>query len=127
LCYMTTSTAAAEPQPHGKLQAGHGSSAPESAGLSSMFNGLSVVIWSMIAAKAKTGYSAANNGQAKTVGEHLKYAGTLIAMIALASGFNIYAQMEDATVQGSAPTAALEAGANMVGHALQSGHGRKVV
>lgn len=45
----------------------------------------------MIAAKAKAGHAAAGNGQAKTVGEYLKQAGTMICLIALASGFNIYA------------------------------------
>jgi len=35
--------------------------------------------------------------------------------------------MEDATVQGSTPSAALEAGSAIVGKALQSGHNKKVV
>lgn len=60
--------------------------------MSSTFNGLSVVIWSMIAAKAKSGLNAASSGEAKSVGQSLKNAGALILMIALASGFNIYAQ-----------------------------------
>jgi hypothetical protein len=39
-----------------------GASKESSESLPAMFNGLSVVIWSMIAAKAKSGMSAAENG-----------------------------------------------------------------
>lgn len=53
---------------------------------------MSVLIWSMVAAKAKSGYSAASSGDSKTVGSYLKQASSLILMIMLASGFNIYAQ-----------------------------------
>jgi hypothetical protein len=101
MVYMTSSTAE---KPHGRLSSGHGESSVEQTGLNSMFNGISVVIWSMIAAKAKTGYSAANDGKAKNVQSALKQAGTLICLIALASGFNIYAAMND--VQVAAPIVA---------------------
>ncbi len=57
-----------------------------------MFSGMSVLIWSMVAAKAKSGLSASSSGDTKTVGSYLKKAGSLIFMIMLASGFNIYAQ-----------------------------------
>jgi len=60
-----------------------------------MFNGMSVVIWSMIAAKAKTGMTAAQSGESKSVGSSLRQAGTFIAMIVMACAFNIYAQMEE--------------------------------
>ena len=55
-----------------------------------MFSGISVFIWSLIAAKAKSGYTAASSSEEKTVGSALKNAGALIFMIALASGLNMY-------------------------------------
>lgn len=59
----------------------------------------------MIAAKAKTGMNAATDGTTKSVGSYLKNAGTLVFMIALASGFNIYAQMDDLnSVSAATPT-----------------------
>jgi hypothetical protein len=100
-CYMSTSTAKSTQH---KLGASQGSSAEEQ-GLASMANGLSVLIWSMIAAKAKTGMSAASDGSSKSVTGYLKNAGTLVFMIALASGFNIYAQMDDLnSVSATTPT-----------------------
>lgn len=48
-----------------KLKATHEGS---DQGLNQMFSGISVLIWSMIAAKAKTGMNAATNGEVKTVG-----------------------------------------------------------
>jgi len=63
MCYMSQQTVATKGA--GKLQSSHESS---DQGLSAMFNGMSVVIWSMIAAKAKTGMDASSNGQSKTVG-----------------------------------------------------------
>lgn len=86
-CFMTQTTAKAGQH---KL----GASKESSESLPAMFNGLSVVIWSMIAAKAKSGMNAAENGQLKTVSSYLQQAGSLILMIAVASGFNIYAQMD---------------------------------
>lgn len=73
-----------------KLGAGHESSF-ESA---SAFNGLSVAIWGLVAAKAKTGLNAVSKGEVKSVGDALKQAATLMLMIAVASGFNIYAQAD---------------------------------
>lgn len=78
-------------QPKGRLGASNSSSDVD---LSSMFSGMSVLIWSMVAAKAKSGMSASDSGESKTVGSHLKQAGSLILMIMLASGFNIYSQLE---------------------------------
>jgi hypothetical protein len=78
-------------QPKGRLSASNSSSDLD---LSNMFSGMSVLIWSMVAAKAKAGMSASGSGDSKTVGSHLKQAGSLILMIMLASGFNIYAQLE---------------------------------
>ena len=96
-CYMSQSSVKST---HHKLGASLEGSSND--GTSSIFNGISVVIWSMIAAKAKTGMSAAQDGSAKTVGGYLQQAGSLILMIALASGFNIYSQMDQ--VNFEAPT-----------------------
>merc|ERR1712127_279992 len=76
----------------------------------------------MVAAKAKTGLSAATKGEHKTVGDALKQAGALILMIAVASGLNIYVQMDDMNVQ-AAPKAQLEQAATAsISKMLQSGH-----
>lgn len=92
-----------------------------------MFNGLSVVIWSMIAAKAKTGMNAATSGEAKSVGNALKQAGALIFMIALASGFNIYAQMDDLNLKNvNVPNGAVDAASDVLGKALKQGRGRQL-
>jgi hypothetical protein len=116
--YMTTETAVAAPQQH-KLGASRESSVEAE---SSVFNGISVLIWSMVAAKAKTGLSAATKGETKSVGDALKQAGALILMIAVASGLNIYMQMDDLNVQ-AAPKAQLEQAATAtIGKMLQSGH-----
>jgi hypothetical protein len=53
------------------------------------------MIWGMIAAKAKTGMNAATSGEIKTVSAALQQAGTLILMIAVASGINIYTSMDN--------------------------------
>lgn len=53
-----------------------------------------MVIWSLIAAKAKQGYDAAGSKDAATVGSALERAGALILMIAVAAGCNIYGQVE---------------------------------
>ena len=53
-CYMSQSSAQST---HHKLGASLEGSSNDST--SSIFNGISIVIWSMIAAKAKTGMSAA--------------------------------------------------------------------
>lgn len=99
-CYMTAEQVSASPKGH-KLGASHEES---NDGISQLFSGMSVMIWSMIAAKAKTGMSAAQNGQEKTVAGSLKSAGTLIVLIACAAGFNIYAQMDENTTQAARPT-----------------------
>lgn len=115
-CYMSQVKVAGASSKDHKLQATREESSPE--GFSSLFNGISVMIWTMIAAKAKTGMNAATNGQAKTVESSLKSAGSLIVMIALAAGFNIYVQMEDFNSQSAvaAPGAAVASQ-----HQLQSG------
>ena len=88
--------------------------------MKSAFNGISVVIWSLVAAKAKTGLSAASNGEVKSVSQSLKNAGALIFMIALASGFNIYAQQSDLEIE--IPQAAIETAAQAGAKMLQAGH-----
>lgn len=59
-----------------------------------MVSGISIAIWGMIAAKAKTGLAAATSGQTKSAGEALQQAGALIVMIVLASGLNLYGSMD---------------------------------
>ena len=66
---------------------------------------MSVVIWSLIAAKAKTGLDASQNGQTTTVASALKKAGSLIVLIVAASAFNVYAQMDQvSSLDTVAPT-----------------------
>ena len=66
---------------------------------------MSVVIWSLIAAKAKTGLDASQNGQTTTVASALKKAGSLIVLIVAASAFNVYAQMDQvSSIDTVAPT-----------------------
>lgn len=115
MCYFTATSQADSSK--GRLQASHGAQVEES--MSSTFNGLSVVIWSMIAAKAKTGLNAASSGEAKSVGQSLKNAGALILMIALASGFNIYAQQYDLNIE--IPQEAIDTAANAGAKMLQAG------
>lgn len=75
----------------------------------------------MIAAKAKNGLTAVTKGETKSVSEALKQTGTLIMMIAVASGLNIYTSMGDINATGASTT--LEANASQViGKMLQSGH-----
>ena len=85
--YMESQSAATSSQ--GRLGAAH-----ETADYSSALNGISMVIWSLIAAKAKQGYDAAGSKDAATVGSALERAGALILMIAVAAGCNIYGQVE---------------------------------
>ena len=89
----------------------------------SAFNGLSVIVWSLIAAKAKTGLNAATNGESKSVGQSLKQVGAMILMIALASGFNIYASQTDLKLE--VPEAAVEMTAQAGVKMLQAGREAK--
>lgn len=87
LAHTETSAASAKP----KL----GQSSQDTTEVANMFSGISIAIWGMIAAKAKTGLSAATKGESKTVGEALQQAGALILMIAVASGINMYTSVDD--------------------------------
>jgi hypothetical protein len=62
--------------------------------MSSALNGISMVIWSLVAAKAKQGYDASSSKDTSTVGSALERVGSLILMIVVAAGCNIYSQME---------------------------------
>jgi len=62
--------------------------------MSATINGISMVIWSLVAAKAKQGYDASGSKDASTVASALEKAGSLILMIVVAAGCNIYSQME---------------------------------
>ena len=70
-----------------------------------VFNGISIAIWSMVAAKAKAGLSAASSGEHKTVKDYLWQAGALMFMVAAASCFNIYSsQMNEFAVATTVET-----------------------
>jgi hypothetical protein len=73
--------------------------------MNQMFSGVSVLVWGMIAAKAKTGMNAVANGEIKSVSQGLSQVGTLIMMIVVASGINIYLSMDQATTSAIAETA----------------------
>lgn len=62
----------------------------EAADMSSAINGISMVIWSLIAAKAKQGYDASGSKDTQTVAGALERVGSLIFMIVVAGGLNIY-------------------------------------
>jgi hypothetical protein len=57
MCYASQNS---ETSGNGRLQSTHQSSSEQ--GISTVLNGMSVVIWSLIAAKAKTGLDASQNG-----------------------------------------------------------------
>ena len=75
--------------PKGKL-----GSAIDQTDMSTAINGISMVIWSLVAAKAKQGYDASGSKDTQTVGSALERVGSLILMIVVAGGLNIYSQME---------------------------------
>ena len=81
---------AAATSPKGKL----GASAQPTE-MSSALNGISMIIWSLVAAKAKQGYDASSSKDTSTVGSALERVGSLILMILVAAGCNIYSQMEN--------------------------------
>ena len=49
-----------------------------------------MLIWGLVAAKAKTGLGASESKDASTVGAALKKAGSLIMLIVLATVMNVY-------------------------------------
>lgn len=116
--YMTRVEVAAPK--HGRLSASHETLSASDEGLTSMFSGLSVLIWSMIAAKAKTGMNAATSGEIKSVSAALKQAGSLIIMIAVASGFNIYASMDTTDQIGNNLSASVPS--SSTGRQLKASH-----
>ena len=87
LSYMESRSLATSPK--GKL-----GSAIDQTDMSTAINGISMVIWSLVAAKAKQGYDASGSKDTQTVGSALERVGSLILMIVVAGGLNIYSQME---------------------------------
>lgn len=79
-----------------------------------MFSGISVMIWGMIAAKAKTGLNAAESGQIKSVSAALQQTFSLIVMIAVASGINIYTSMDDLSSNSLAQASSASAGRQLM-------------
>lgn len=73
--------------PKGRLGA---ASVVESADMSTALNGISMVIWSLVAAKAKQGYDVSGTKDTTTVASALERVGSLILMIVVASGCNVY-------------------------------------
>lgn len=61
----------------------------------SALDGISMIIWGLVAAKAKQGSDASNSKNAETVGQALQRVATLIIMVTVAAGFNIYSHMEE--------------------------------
>lgn len=69
-----------------------------------VFSSLSVAIWGMVIAKAKTGMEAATKNDSATVGGLLKKTGFVIAMIVAASVFQLMAAMNTTTKAAAAPS-----------------------
>lgn len=89
-CFLTYRASKASTSSSHKLGSSHESSSSDEADMAPVFNGISIAIWSMVAAKAKAGLSAASSGEHKTVKDYLWQAGALMFMVAAASCFNIY-------------------------------------
>jgi len=73
----------------GKPHLGAGSVAEETDEMSGMFSGISVFIWGLVLAKARSGMEAANTKDSGSVGGLLKKSAGLIFMIAAASVFQL--------------------------------------
>ena len=73
----------------GKPRLGAGSVAEETDEMSGMFSGISVFIWGLVLAKARSGMEAASSKDSGSVGGLLKKAAGLIFMIAIASVFQL--------------------------------------
>jgi hypothetical protein len=73
--------------------------------LKNAMSGISMVIWGLIAAKAKQGVDATNAKDTESVGQALQRAATLILMVTVAAGFNIYSHVEasEAVVKNASP------------------------
>ena len=75
------------PRNYGKPRLGAGKVEAETDEMSGMFSGISVFIWGLVLAKARSGMDAATQKDAGTVGGLLKRSAGIIFMIAIASVF----------------------------------------
>ena len=75
------------PRNYGKPRLGAGKVEAEADEMSGMFSGISVFIWGLVLAKARSGMDAASQKDAGTVGGLLKRSAGIIFMIAIASVF----------------------------------------
>jgi len=73
--------------------------------MSQAMNGISMIIWGLVAAKAKHGFDAAGSKDSATVTGTLQRIGMLCVMIAAAAGFNVYGNYEaqQAQLQNAPP------------------------
>lgn len=82
-------TPAQTPRNYGKPRLGAANVEAETDEMSGMFNGVSVFIWGLVLAKARSGMDAASQKDTGTVGGLLKRSAGLIFMIAIASVFQL--------------------------------------
>ena len=82
-------TPAQTPRNYGKPRLGAARVEAETDEMSGMFNGVSVFIWGLVLAKARSGMDAASQKDTGTVGGLLKRSAGLIFMIAIASVFQL--------------------------------------
>ena len=73
----------------GKPRLSAGSVAEETDEMSGMFSGISVFIWGLVLAKARSGMEAANTKDSGSVGGLLKKSAGLIFLIGVASVFQL--------------------------------------
>lgn len=111
-CYFTPAQTARRTA-GGKPRLGAGSVAEETDEMSSMFSGVSVFIWGLVLAKARSGMEAATTKDSGSVGGLLKKSAGLIFMIAIASVFQLMSTYK-AEMTPSVQSVAK--------HALQSSH-----
>lgn len=74
---------------HGRHKLGASNEAEEFSAYTQTFSTISLAIWGMVVAKAKTGLDAASKGNAESVGALVKKVGYLSAMIMVASVFQL--------------------------------------
>jgi len=68
------------------------SSKDESSEVGMVLSSASIMIWGLVAAKAKQGISAAASSDSESVGASLRKAGTLCLLIVVASACNMFQQ-----------------------------------
>lgn len=96
----------------GKPRLGAANAAEETDEMSSMFSGISVFIWGLVLAKARSGMEAATTKDSGNVGGLLKKSAGLMFLIGVASVFQLVS-----TYKGEMPTVQ-----QVAKHSLQSSH-----